>query len=108
MRVRARWQCCAGVLSLLLAGAARAADGGDTGMTDLLYRLLNFALLAGVLIYFARTPVRDFFAARRASIETQLSEAAELQPEPGTFLAAWHSGKGAPPRRAPRAGAPAR
>jgi len=33
---------------------------------------------------------------------------AELQPEPGTFLAEWHSGKGAPPRRAPRAGAPAR
>ncbi|MFP8877521.1 MAG: ATP synthase F0 subunit B [Myxococcota bacterium] len=79
MRVGARWQWCAGVLSLLLAGAARAADGGDTGVTDLLYRLLNFALLGGVLIYFARTPVRDFFAARRASIETQLSEAAELQ-----------------------------
>ena len=25
---------------------------------------------------------------------------AELQPEPGTFLAEWHSGKGAPPRAA--------
>ena len=31
---------------------------------------------------------------------------AELQPEPGTFLAEWHSGKGAPPRAArPRAAA---
>ncbi len=81
MRVGARWTWCAsaGILSLLLPGAARAAGDADAGVTDLLYRLFNFALLGGVLIYFARTPVRDFFAARRASIEAQLSEAAELQ-----------------------------
>ena len=60
MRVGARWTWCAsaGILSLLVPGAARAA--GDADVTDLLYRLFNFALLGGVLIYFARTPVRDF------------------------------------------------
>lgn len=74
------WLAFALCVPLGLAGAARAAGGGgENAMGDLFWRLFNFSLLAGVLFYFARKPARDFFATRRASIESQLSEAAELQ-----------------------------
>ena len=74
------WQASTCSASLLVAGAARAASGGgETASSDLFYRRLNFALLAGVLFYFARKPVLDFFAKRRSGIEGQLFEAADLQ-----------------------------
>ena len=75
----ARWGVAV-IAPLMAAGAAAAAgDGGEGASTDLAWRVFNFALLAGALFYFARTPVRDFFASRRSGIEDQLAEAAALQ-----------------------------
>ena len=69
------------VASLALqAGPAAAAGGGDApgSIGDLLYPVLNLAILIAVLVYFGRKPIADFFAERRSSIQGELEQAAEL------------------------------
>ena len=43
-------------------------------MNELLYKIINFALLAGGLGYILRKPLADFFAARSDSIRKSLEE----------------------------------
>lgn len=59
----------------LVAGPAYAAEGG---LKDLLFQWFNFALLIGVLVYFARKPIQSFFADRRTQIANDLEESARL------------------------------
>jgi F-type H+-transporting ATPase subunit b len=66
---RARAAAC---LALLLAPAvALAAEeaGGEHGGASLFWHALNLALIVGVIVYFARSPIRAFMADRRQSIE---------------------------------------
>lgn len=80
MRWRARAAIATAAL-LLAALPAHAESGGHGGVRDLLFSALNFALLIGVLVYFARTPIADFFAARRRRIQQEIKAAADLQTE---------------------------
>jgi F-type H+-transporting ATPase subunit b len=68
-------------LCLLIWGYGFAAEGGeaaghDGGQgLDLLYRFINFALLVIILFVVVRkTPVKDFFSARKEEIKKRLEE----------------------------------
>jgi F-type H+-transporting ATPase subunit b len=81
------------------APAAEHAPGGEAGTSPeaaheglswgaLAARLFNFAALAGALIYFLRSPLMTFLAARRAEIRAALVKAAELSAKSASQLAA--------------------
>lgn len=67
---------------------AIASDDAEHG-PGLFYPMLNLALLIAVLIYFARQPIKDFFAGRRDEIEGALKAAAELRAEAESRYAQW-------------------
>jgi F-type H+-transporting ATPase subunit b len=57
------------------AGHGKAAGGGGGDIAiDYVKRVLNFGILMGVLVYFLRKPVGDFFRGRRAQIAQQLAD----------------------------------
>jgi F-type H+-transporting ATPase subunit b len=68
----------AALLPLALAGMAWAASDAHGGgippekWWDLLYRTLNFAGLAAILVYFLRKPIASGLAGRREGIRDQL------------------------------------
>jgi len=62
--------------------AEEAAHGGHeeiTFMGDWLPRLVNFAIIASVVVYFARKPIRDFFASRSAEIAKAMQDSNEAR-----------------------------
>lgn len=66
-----------GVAGIALAsGGEHAAD--DHALRHVLFQALNLGLLLAVLIYFGRKPIANFFADRRETIATELSDAADL------------------------------
>ncbi len=69
------WFAFALVLALL-PSTALAAGGG--GLQDLIYQAINLLILLGVIFYFARKPVTDYFASRRSDIKLDLDRAGEL------------------------------
>ncbi len=60
-------------LLLLLPGTASAAEGSGAGA--LLWHAFNLSLLLGIIVYFARSPLREVMASRRTQIESELEEA---------------------------------
>jgi F-type H+-transporting ATPase subunit b len=72
--------CTAGTLlfAALAFAEEEAAHGGHeetmTFMGDWLPRLVNFAIIAGIVIYFMRKPARDFFKNRTSEIAKALEE----------------------------------
>ena len=68
---------------LMLSGSAFAMEGAEHHVPitwrDWLWPIINFAILAFVLVYFARKPVREFFKNRTALIEKSLKEASEAR-----------------------------
>jgi F-type H+-transporting ATPase subunit b len=42
---------------------------------DLIYKTVNFAILAGLIVYFLRKPAADFFASRTAAIQKGMADA---------------------------------
>ena len=76
--------------ALVLAALPAHAEGGAHGaMRDLLFSALNFALLIGVLVYFTRKPIAEFFGARRQGIQEELKAAADLRAEAEARYAKW-------------------
>jgi len=63
-----------GLLVLLWAGTVWAAEGGASKWPDFWYRVLNFVLMAGILVFVARKPIREFFAKRTQTIANTLTE----------------------------------
>lgn len=62
----------------LLGGSAFASGGGgghETTLKDWVWPVINFAILAVFLVYFARKPVREFFRQRTELIEKSLKDA---------------------------------
>ncbi|MFP3871029.1 MAG: F0F1 ATP synthase subunit B [Syntrophobacteria bacterium] len=57
---------------LLLSTTAWAAEFKK--VPDFFYRLLNFGLMVGILYYFLRKPLRQFFAKRTENITKTLNE----------------------------------
>jgi F-type H+-transporting ATPase subunit b len=63
-----------GLLVLLWAGTVWAAEGEASKWPDFWYRVLNFVLMAGILVFVARKPIREFFAKRTQTIANTLTE----------------------------------
>jgi F-type H+-transporting ATPase subunit b len=74
-----------GLVGMFQAAWAVAEEAGGEGgqvMTftgDWLPRLVNFGIIAAVVIYFMRKPVRDFFANRTAEIGKAMQESKEMR-----------------------------
>ena len=70
--------CWCGLMVLLCVGISWAAEGGGHGgpskWPDFWYRVLNFALMVGILYFVARKPIREFFAKRSQTIANTLAE----------------------------------
>lgn len=64
------------VLVATVALAAEHAEGGHPGInwSDLIFRLINFAIFVAVIWKFAGKKVAELFRGRREQIETQLSD----------------------------------
>ncbi len=77
---------------LFAAGAVaeEAAEGGHETITfvgDWLPRLVNFAIIAAVIVYFTRKPIRDLFKNRSLEIEKALRESQEARQQAVAALA---------------------
>lgn len=63
----------------LLPGDAWAAEAEHEGILPTIARLFNFAILAGVLVYFLRRPIQDYLQTRSGQIRHDLVTAAEMR-----------------------------
>jgi F-type H+-transporting ATPase subunit b len=67
-----------GFLFLAWAGvalaAAEASHGGASQWPDFWYRVLNFALMAGLLFFLLKKPLREFFTKRTRTIANTLAD----------------------------------
>ncbi|HET7318093.1 MAG TPA: hypothetical protein VFK23_03040 [Nitrospirota bacterium] len=83
--------CTAG--TWMFAAIAFAEEAGHEGheeitfMGDWLPRLVNFAIIAAVVVYFMRKPVRDFFKNRSAEIAKAMRESQEARERAAAALA---------------------
>jgi len=70
-------------IMVTIATVSFASEAGGheaiTFMGDWLPRLVNFSIIAGVVVYFLRKPVRDFFAGRTTEIAKAIQEATEAR-----------------------------
>jgi F-type H+-transporting ATPase subunit b len=76
-------------LVILTPAPALAAGGEDGGLADLMWRVVNLALLLAVLVVFARKPLQAFFRDRRDRIQSELQSAAQLRKEAEERYAKW-------------------
>jgi F-type H+-transporting ATPase subunit b len=70
------------MLLINVAAASEAAEGAHEAITfmgDWLPRLVNFAIIASVVVYFMRKPAQDFFKNRSAEIAKALQESKEAR-----------------------------
>ena len=78
------------VAALLLPALARASGGEEAGESHL-WEWVNLLLLVAALVYFARTPVRNYLASRRTGIESDLQHADQLLRDAEGRLAEWNA-----------------
>ena len=74
------------LLVLLICGASFASGGehhADSGvlMKDFLYRVLNFAIVVAILVYFLTKPLKKGLSGRREEIEKNLAAARKIKAE---------------------------
>jgi F-type H+-transporting ATPase subunit b len=70
------------------AAAGEAEEHHDEGLMPTVARLFNFALLAGALFYFLKTPVATYLTSRSGQIRQDLVTAAEMRATATAQLAA--------------------
>lgn len=63
-----------------------AAEGGDGVMTTV-FRLANFAILVGVLVYFLKTPLATYLSSRSGQIRQDLVSAEQMKTAAAAQLA---------------------
>jgi F-type H+-transporting ATPase subunit b len=82
-KIVATASCVTGMLMCAaLAVAEETAHGGHeeiTFMGDWLPRLVNFSIIAALVVYFTRKPIRDFFVGRSAEIAKAMQESKETR-----------------------------
>lgn len=78
-------------ISFATALPAAASGGGEShgGIGDLIYPAINFLILVGALVYFARKPIQAFFAERRETIRGDVEGAAALHKQAEERYAKW-------------------
>ncbi len=71
------------ILGLILAFMPTLALAAEKGGVEphMGWRVINFVLFVGILYYFLRKPVAEFFRTRRESIKKELEEAEQLKEE---------------------------
>jgi F-type H+-transporting ATPase subunit b len=69
------------LIAVVFAGDVHAAsEGGEGGgIVAMIAKFLNFAILAGVLVYFLRTPLATYLASRSTQIRQELVTAADMK-----------------------------
>jgi F-type H+-transporting ATPase subunit b len=67
------------LLVVLPADIFAAAEGEHEGILPTIARLFNFAILAGVLVYFLRAPIKGYLETRSGQIRHDLVTAAEMR-----------------------------
>jgi len=67
------------ILTFMPTLAIAAEDGGVEPHMG--WRVINFVLFVGILYYFLRKPIAEFFKARKESIKNELEEAEQLKEE---------------------------
>ena len=89
--IAARARAGAAAAALLLVALPAGAEGGEShsATRDLLFSALNLALLLGVLVYFARKPIVEFFEGRRRRIQAELEAAKNQGAEAEARYAKW-------------------
>ncbi len=73
-----------------VAAAEEAAEGGHETITfvgDWLPRIVNFVIIAAVIVYFTRKPIVDLFKNRSLEIEKALKESQEARQQAVAALA---------------------
>jgi F-type H+-transporting ATPase subunit b len=77
-------------VALLFALPAQASEESGGGLAEqLLWPAFNLVVLIVVLVYFARKPLRDYFASRRSEIQSELTGAADQLAEAEATYAKW-------------------
>lgn len=66
---------------------AAAAEGEGGGVMSMVAKLANFAILAGVLVYFLKAPIAAYLASRSTQIRQDLVAAAEMRATASAQLA---------------------
>ena len=87
---------CLAVATVLYAagGGGHGEAGGSLApekLWDLLWRVLNFAGLAAILVYFLRKPIANGLSARRQSIEEQFEDLDASKSEAETLYKEYES-----------------
>ena len=73
----------------MLVGLPAHAAEGSSATSDFFWQIANFALLIGVLIYFARKPIQQYFAGRREQIRSEVESGADLLKQAEDRFAEW-------------------
>jgi F-type H+-transporting ATPase subunit b len=73
----------------LVPAAAGAASEGSAAM-DFVWKVLNLALLLGVLVFAARKPVLNFLAERRDTVRNQIETSEKLLRDAEGRVAEWN------------------
>ena len=63
-----------------------AAEHGNP-IRDMVAKLVNFGLMAGVLVYFLRSPIADYLSGRASQIKADLLKAADMRAKAAADLA---------------------
>jgi F-type H+-transporting ATPase subunit b len=64
-----------------LVWASEEAHGGGPPWGDFFQRLLNFAIMAGILIWLLKKPVSNYFTSRRETIQKTLADLEQKKKE---------------------------
>ena len=70
-----RARLAAFAVTALLPALAFAEEHGGGHESNVLWHAINLALVVGVIVYFARNPIRAFMATRRTTIESSIETA---------------------------------
>ncbi len=62
-----------------IAGEAHETEGQGRGIVDVIARAVNFAIFAGLLVYFLRSPIRKYLTDRGDQVRGDLVSAAEMR-----------------------------
>ena len=81
-------------LVLALPAAAAGGEGGQNPWVEFAYEIGNLFLILAVIIYFAREPMKNFFAERREQIQSDIAESGRLLADAEARLSEWQERMG--------------
>jgi F-type H+-transporting ATPase subunit b len=82
------------MMTATMTGLAWASEGGghhELNWWDFFLRLMNFAIMLGLLIYLAKKPLANFFVSRREGIQNTLTELDQKKQEADTKCAEYQA-----------------